>query len=58
MLLRWFGQPGGTAGLEVTTDLLNWTRLATVVADANGLFQFTDTSAPLFGARFYCWRSP
>jgi Tol biopolymer transport system component len=58
MLLRWVGQPGGTAGLEATTDLLNWTRLGTVVADANGLFQFTDTSAPLFGARFYRWQSP
>ena len=58
MLLRWFGQPGGTAGLEVTTDLLNWTRLATVVADGDGYFQFTDTSAPLFGARYYRWRSP
>lgn len=58
MLLRGVGQPGSTAGLEASTNLLNWTRLGTVVADGDGYFQFTDTRAPLFGARFYRWRSP
>jgi hypothetical protein len=58
MLLQLPGAPGQSCGLGATTDLLNWLELGPVVAGTNGLFQFTDTNAPLYPSRFYHWHSP
>ncbi|HXP58849.1 MAG TPA: hypothetical protein VN829_00080 [Dongiaceae bacterium] len=55
MLLQLPGLPGGSAGLAATTNFLNWTELGPVVANTNGLFQFTDTNATLYPYRFYRW---
>ncbi|HXP61978.1 MAG TPA: SBBP repeat-containing protein [Dongiaceae bacterium] len=55
MLLQLPGLPGGSAGLAATTNFLNWTELGPVVANTNGLFQFTDTNAALYPHRFYRW---
>jgi hypothetical protein len=58
MLLQLPGVPGQSSGLGATTDLVNWLELGPVVAGTNGLFQFTDTNAPLYPSRFYHWHSP
>jgi hypothetical protein len=58
MLLQLAGSPGQSCGLGATTDFLNWLELGPVVAGTNGLFQFTDTNAPLYPSRFYRWHSP
>jgi len=55
MLLQLPGLPGSSAGLAATTNFLNWTELGPVVANTNGLFQFTDTNATLCPYRFYRW---
>jgi hypothetical protein len=50
------GEPNETYGIEVATNLntpILWQRIASPTADASGLFQFTDTNAPSFPARFY-----
>jgi hypothetical protein len=50
------GQPGFTYGIEGASNLNSpvfWQRLGNVTADATGVFQFTDTNAPLFQARYY-----
>ena len=58
MLLQLPGVPGQTSSLGATTNFTNWLDLGPVVADTNGLFQFTDTNAPLFPFRFYRWTGP
>ncbi|HXP58848.1 MAG TPA: SBBP repeat-containing protein [Dongiaceae bacterium] len=55
MLLQLPGLPGSSAGLAATTNLMNWIELGPVVANTNGLFQFTDTNATLYPHRFYRW---
>jgi hypothetical protein len=54
--LSFAATPGWTYYLERSTNLANWKTIATNVAPANGLFEFTDAfsdlSAPAPGA-FY-----
>jgi hypothetical protein len=47
------GSPGESFDVKASADLLNWQDLGSGFADTNGLFQFDDTNAPLFNARFY-----
>jgi hypothetical protein len=50
------GEPGFTYGIEAASNLnapVFWQRLGSVTADTTGIFQFTDTNAPLFQVRFY-----
>ena len=50
------GEPGFTYGIEAASNLnspIFWQRLGSVTANGAGVFQFTDTNAPLFEARFY-----
>jgi uncharacterized repeat protein (TIGR01451 family) len=46
------GQSGQTYGIQVSTDLVNWTTLSTNTAGPTGTFTFTDTGTNL-PARFY-----
>jgi hypothetical protein len=39
--------------LEASADLESWQDLGQGTTDTNGLFQFDDTNAPLYPARFY-----
>jgi len=55
MLLQLPGLPGSSTGLAATTNFINWTELGPVVANTNGLLQFTDTNATLYPYRFYRW---
>jgi hypothetical protein len=50
-------QAQGTAGelfdVQASSDLQTWQDLGQSAADTNGLFQFDDTNAPNYPARFY-----
>jgi uncharacterized repeat protein (TIGR01451 family) len=50
--LTLLGQSSQTYGVQVSTDLVNWTTLSTNTAGVNGTFIFTDTGTNL-PARFY-----
>jgi len=39
--------------LEASTDLSDWTALASLVAGPDGMFEFLDVSASNLTARFY-----
>ncbi len=43
--LSGYGQASASNRIETSTDLLNWTTLATVTADASGAFSYNDTAA-------------
>lgn len=58
MRLWGMGAPGSNYTFQAATDLLHWADLGCVPAGTNGLFQFTDTNAPLFPHRFYRWHTP
>jgi hypothetical protein len=50
------GEPGFTYGIEAASNFnspIFWQRLGSITANGAGIFQFTDTNAPLFQARFY-----
>lgn len=48
------GEPGRTYRLEVSPDLVNWSELAVVTAEADGSVKFTDPGAEeAAGGRFY-----
>ncbi len=47
------GASGELFDVQATSDLQNWQDLGQSAADTNGLFQFSDTKAPLHPARFY-----
>jgi hypothetical protein len=47
------GASGELFDVQTTSDLQNWQDLGQSTADTNGLFQFSDTNAPLHPARFY-----
>jgi len=53
MHLEFQTNPGQQYVIEATTNFFNWQGLITNTADANGLFQFDDTSAPTIPYRFY-----
>jgi hypothetical protein len=50
--LTLLGQSSQTYGIQVSSDLINWTTLSTNTAGLNGTFTFTDTGTNL-PARFY-----
>ncbi len=47
------GAAGELFNVQATSDLQNWQGLGQSAADTNGLFQFDDTNAPQYPARFY-----
>ncbi len=47
------GAAGELFDVQATSDLQNWQDLGQSAADTNGLFQFDDTNAPQYPARFY-----
>ena len=53
MLLHFAGLPGTSYAVRASTDLVTWTTLANVTADVNGHFQYLDTAAKNYSARFY-----
>ena len=53
MLLQAQGSPGELIDVQASADLRVWQDLGQSAADSNGLFQFTDTNASNFSARFY-----
>jgi hypothetical protein len=46
-------QPGLTNRISASTNLTNWTVLATRVTGTNGTFQFEDSKDPAAAKRFY-----
>jgi hypothetical protein len=53
VLLQAQGSPGEIFDVEASADLETWQDLGQGTTDTNGLFQFDDTNAPLYPARFY-----
>jgi hypothetical protein len=53
ILLQAQGSPGENFDVQASFDLQNWQDLGQSAADTNGLFQYSDTTAPLYNARFY-----
>jgi Bacterial Ig domain len=51
------GIPGVAYVLEASTDLVHWTTVGSATAGANGLFEFVDSQAANYTARFYRTRS-
>ena len=51
--VRWCAEPGQTNHIEASSDLKDWTAIATVSAGFDGLVVFTETNAPLSTIRFY-----
>jgi hypothetical protein len=47
------GSPGESFDVQASTDLQIWQDLGQSLADTNGFFQFDDTNAPQYNARFY-----
>jgi hypothetical protein len=52
VLVRFAGVPGRTYEVERSTNLLNWTPLASVIAPLHGLVEYEDAAPPMGGA-FY-----
>jgi hypothetical protein len=53
VLLQAQGSPGESFDVQASADLQTWQDLGSSPADSNGLFQFNDTNAPPYNARFY-----
>jgi hypothetical protein len=53
ILLQAQGSSGENFDVQATTNFQTWQDLGSSPADTNGLFQFTDTNAPLYNTRFY-----
>ena len=51
--LRWCAEPGQTNHIEASSDLKDWTAIATVSAGFDGLGVFSESNAPLSLIRFY-----
>jgi hypothetical protein len=56
--LQFFAPAGQPYTFQVSSNLLDWEPLATVLTDSNNLARFDDTNAPLNTARFYRGMSP
>jgi hypothetical protein len=52
-ILEAYGSPGETFDIQASTNLQTWVDLGDIIAGTNGIAQFDDTNAPLFGSRFY-----
>jgi len=50
--VSWRGTPGSTYAIVASTDLSNWTQIATPTANANGVFDIVEPTSPL-PVRFY-----
>lgn len=53
MGLRMVGIPWRSYVVQASSDMINWTSLATLVAGPNGIFEFVDADAVNFPIRFY-----
>ena len=53
VLLKAQGAPGESFDVQASSNLQSWQDLGQWAADSNGLFQFDDTNAPQYNARFY-----
>jgi hypothetical protein len=53
VLLQAQGAPGESFDVQASSNLQSWQDLGQWAADSNGLFQFDDTNAPQYNARFY-----
>jgi outer membrane protein assembly factor BamB len=53
VLLQAQGSPGESFDVQASADLQTWQDLGQRLADTNGFFQFDDTYAPQYNARFY-----
>ncbi len=53
VLLQAQGSPGESFDVQASGNLQTWLDLGQSAADSNGLFQFDDTNAPQYNARFY-----
>ena len=53
ILLQAQGSSGESFDVQASTNLQTWQDLGSSPADTNGLFQFNDTNAPQYNARFY-----
>jgi hypothetical protein len=51
--LRVSADPNRTCVIEVTTNLANWSPIATNTTSANGTFDYTDEQSPSSAQRFY-----
>jgi hypothetical protein len=52
-ILQAYGSPGENFNIQASTNLQTWQDIGRVVADTNGLVQFSDTNASNFNGRFY-----
>jgi hypothetical protein len=52
-LLMVTGSAGVTYAIQASTNLINWTQIATAIAGTNGVFTFTDSNSISFKSRFY-----
>ena len=50
---KFTGFPGFGYDIQASTNLLDWLTVGSQTADTNGLFQFTDPTAPSYDHRFY-----
>ena len=53
VLLQAQGSAGEIFDVQASADLQTWQDLGEGAANSNGLFQFTDTNASNYNARFY-----
>jgi Bacterial Ig domain len=53
VLLRFTGTPGNVYHLEISSDMVTWSRVTDRIADAAGQFQYEDTNAAAAPVRFY-----
>ena len=53
ILLQAQGSSGESFDVQASTNLQTWQDLGESAADTNGLFQYTDTNAPHYNARYY-----
>jgi Legume lectin domain/Bacterial Ig domain/Immunoglobulin domain len=51
--LKFAGYPGKVYTVQASSNLVDWTSIGSAVADANGSFSFTDTSANGVASRYY-----
>jgi hypothetical protein len=53
MTLYFANNPGSTNIIQAATDLSTWQNVSTNLADGNGFWQFTDTTASTVPFQFY-----
>jgi hypothetical protein len=53
ILLQAQGSSGENFDIQASPNVQTWQDLGQSAADTNGLFQYTDTTAPEYNARYY-----